>query len=275
MEYKVLGVKINVINAAVAIAFGFLIALFTVCSCVDHDSETAKKLKGVKEGFIDRTKQSLKISGNTDGTDYEVDLTKGACPPAASRVAGKLYTQGDNHEGNPLCAVFSASKMQSGSSAVTPADKADADAAKPKAAAPMKKVTKAMKAPAAAPAKVDQAASKAAKTVKEAFTSMKAVAAAPAAIHGALASASTNSWMNKAIQYAGDMGYKDNLKRFAANKGTPVPLENTMYYFQDNKFKPECCPATYSSSTGCACLSEDQVEYLNERGGNRTLTSYF
>jgi len=59
-------------------------------------------------------------------------------------------------------------------------------------------------------------------------------------------------------------------------KGTPVPLpDEEMFYFKDNQFKPECCPATYSTSTGCACMSVDQKNYLNERGGNRTFsTSY-
>jgi hypothetical protein len=58
-------------------------------------------------------------------------------------------------------------------------------------------------------------------------------------------------------------------------KGTPVPLENTLLYFKDNEFKPECCPSTYSSSRGCACTSGEQRKYINERGGNRTLPSEF
>jgi len=59
-------------------------------------------------------------------------------------------------------------------------------------------------------------------------------------------------------------------------KGTPVPLtEGQMFYFSENQFKPECCPATYSTSTGCGCMSEDQKNYLNERGGNRTFSSNY
>lgn len=38
--------------------------------------------------------------------------------------------------------------------------------------------------------------------------------------------------------------------------------------FADTKFKPECCPSTYSTSTGCACISNDQYSYLLSRGGN-------
>ena len=83
------------------------------------------------------------------------------------------------------------------------------------------------------------------------------------------------SWINKSLAYAGNMGYKSVLDKHEEYKGTPVPLENTLFYFQDNEFKPECCPATYSTSTGCACTSEEQMKYLNERGGNRTLPTEF
>ena len=38
--------------------------------------------------------------------------------------------------------------------------------------------------------------------------------------------------------------------------------------FANTPFKPECCPSTYSTSTGCACISNDQYGYLLSRGGN-------
>lgn len=85
----------------------------------------------------------------------------------------------------------------------------------------------------------------------------------------------SDSWMSKSLSYAGNMGYQTILEKHEQYKGTPVPLENTLYYFEDNEFKPDCCPSTYSTSTGCACLSTDQMKYLNERGGNRTLPTEF
>ena len=88
-------------------------------------------------------------------------------------------------------------------------------------------------------------------------------------------SQSPDSWSEKALQYAGNMGYQTMLQKYQGNKGTPVPLQNTLFYFQDNEFKPECCPATYSTGDGCACMSVKQLEYLNERGGNRTHSSNF
>lgn len=80
------------------------------------------------------------------------------------------------------------------------------------------------------------------------------------------------NWQNKANQYAKDMGYSEQRSKYSQFSGTPVPLpEGQMFMFADNKFKPECCPSTYSSSTGCACITQEQVDYINQRGGNRTM----
>tara|TARA_B100000902_G_C27166686_1_gene841600 strand:+ start:546 stop:977 length:432 start_codon:yes stop_codon:yes gene_type:complete len=59
-------------------------------------------------------------------------------------------------------------------------------------------------------------------------------------------------------------------------QGLPVPLpEGQLAMFADNKNDPTCCPSTYSGSTGCVCATPQQMKYLNERGGNRTLNSEF
>ena len=82
----------------------------------------------------------------------------------------------------------------------------------------------------------------------------------------------TMGWVQTAKRYASGMGNKNRLNTYKDNVGTPVPLpEGELFFFTDNKFKPECCPSTYSDSMGCACLSQDQVNYINQRGGNRTL----
>ena len=83
------------------------------------------------------------------------------------------------------------------------------------------------------------------------------------------------SWSQKAMGYASDMGYNTVLASHANYKGTEVPLQGTMNFFKNNSFKPECCPSTYTSSTGCACTSVAQLNYLNQRGGNRTFSSEF
>jgi hypothetical protein len=49
----------------------------------------------------------------------------------------------------------------------------------------------------------------------------------------------------------------------------PVPLpEGEMLMFANTPFKPECCPNVYSNSTGCACMTTGQYNYLQNRGSN-------
>ena len=51
-------------------------------------------------------------------------------------------------------------------------------------------------------------------------------------------------------------------------KGKPQHL----FMLAHNQSKPECCPSTFSSSLGCVCMSQKQRDYINQRGGNRTIT---
>jgi hypothetical protein len=49
----------------------------------------------------------------------------------------------------------------------------------------------------------------------------------------------------------------------------PIPLpEGELNMFETTPFKPECCPNAYSNSSGCACMTVDQYNYLITRGGN-------
>jgi hypothetical protein len=50
---------------------------------------------------------------------------------------------------------------------------------------------------------------------------------------------------------------------------TSAPLANgELDIFAGTEFKPECCPNTYSSSEGCACMTMDQYNSLRTRAGN-------
>lgn len=49
----------------------------------------------------------------------------------------------------------------------------------------------------------------------------------------------------------------------------PVPLpKDELDMFATTEFKPECCPNTYSTSTGCACMTMGQYDALRTRFGN-------
>jgi hypothetical protein len=50
---------------------------------------------------------------------------------------------------------------------------------------------------------------------------------------------------------------------------TPGP--DSLFIFKNNQSKPECCSASYASDTGCVCTSPEQRNYINMRGGNRTV----
>ena len=55
--------------------------------------------------------------------------------------------------------------------------------------------------------------------------------------------------------------------------GPVVPLPpGQLFFFANNKFSPDCCippSSNVSSSDGCACITQAQVNYINARGGNR------
>ena len=82
------------------------------------------------------------------------------------------------------------------------------------------------------------------------------------------------SWENEA---AAPSGYNSWFKGLEGNtQGLKVPLaDGQLAMFAKNRSSPECCPATYSDSVGCLCATPEQMKYLNERGGNRTLTSLY
>jgi hypothetical protein len=84
------------------------------------------------------------------------------------------------------------------------------------------------------------------------------------------------SWENKEmIDNTKPNAINDNANVYSIlekNEGGPIPLpEGELLVFENNKFSPDCCPSAYSNSSGCVCASPEQMKYLNERGGNRTL----
>jgi len=51
------------------------------------------------------------------------------------------------------------------------------------------------------------------------------------------------------------------------NQSLPLP-EGQLSLFDNMPFSPECCPNTYSSSMGCACMNSNTYNYLITRGNN-------
>ena len=53
------------------------------------------------------------------------------------------------------------------------------------------------------------------------------------------------------------------------NSVVDVSEKDDLVFFNNNTFSPDCCPSTYSNSDGCACVTPEQLTYLNARGGNK------
>lgn len=82
-------------------------------------------------------------------------------------------------------------------------------------------------------------------------------------------SVNTSSWFTPNLTYKkGETGGK-GVQNILNRKKQPIPLpEGELLMFANTEFKHECCPNAYSGSSGCACMTMDQYNYLIERGGN-------
>ena len=46
--------------------------------------------------------------------------------------------------------------------------------------------------------------------------------------------------------------------------------KRSMVMFDSNAVSLNCCPSTWSTDRGCVCFSDEQRDFVNKRGGNRT-----
>lgn len=79
----------------------------------------------------------------------------------------------------------------------------------------------------------------------------------------------TSSWFQQDMTVTSGKPVSKGVKEMMNRPAQPVPLpEGELLMFSNTEFKPECCPNTYSNSTGCACMTTGQYNYLITRGGN-------
>jgi hypothetical protein len=79
----------------------------------------------------------------------------------------------------------------------------------------------------------------------------------------------TNSWNQPDLVVKCDGSYGKGVADILGRPKQPIPLqEGELDIFATTPFKPECCPNFYSNSTGCACMTTDQYNYVVTRGGN-------
>ena len=79
----------------------------------------------------------------------------------------------------------------------------------------------------------------------------------------------TSSWSAQDMTVTPGQPLSAGVKAFLARPQQKLPLpEGEMDFFANTEFKPECCPSTFSTSTGCWCGTSQDYNYLVTRGGN-------
>jgi hypothetical protein len=79
----------------------------------------------------------------------------------------------------------------------------------------------------------------------------------------------TKSWNAPNMTVVPGKPLSDGVKKFLERKQQQLPLpEGEMDFLANSEFKPECCPSTYSNSSGCWCGTAQDYNYLITRGGN-------
>jgi len=79
----------------------------------------------------------------------------------------------------------------------------------------------------------------------------------------------TSTWGQPTLEVVAGKPLDQGVQNILNREQQPVPLpEGELNMFETTPFKPECCPNAYSNSSGCACMTVDQYNYLITRGGN-------
>ena len=79
----------------------------------------------------------------------------------------------------------------------------------------------------------------------------------------------TSKWSKPNLTVVPGQPLDPAVKKFLDRAPQPIPLpKGELLMFANTPFKPECCPNTYSTGSGCACMTGEQYNYLILRGGN-------
>jgi hypothetical protein len=82
-------------------------------------------------------------------------------------------------------------------------------------------------------------------------------------------SINTSSWFTPNLTISPGKPLSQGVNNILNRPQQPIPLpQGELLMFANTPFKPECCPNTYSTGSGCACMTVGQYNYLINRGGN-------
>jgi hypothetical protein len=96
----------------------------------------------------------------------------------------------------------------------------------------------------------------------------------------ALGSAPTRYKMGQGVKSSWDTKKLPSIAQdLNTHMGPTVPLPaGQMFFFANNTFSPDCCvppQSGVSNGDGCACVTQEQVNYISSRGGNRSVGGEF
>ena len=96
----------------------------------------------------------------------------------------------------------------------------------------------------------------------------------------ALGSAPTNYKMGRGVKSSWDTKQIPSIAQdLSTHMGPTVPLPaGQLFFFANNNFSPDCCvppQSGVSNGDGCACVTQEQVNYISSRGGNRATCGEF
>jgi len=79
----------------------------------------------------------------------------------------------------------------------------------------------------------------------------------------------TSNWDQPTLLITPDQPLPQGVIDIITRPKQPIPLPNgQMDMFATTSFSPKCCPNSFSTSMGCACMTLEQQAYLVQRGGN-------
>lgn len=85
-----------------------------------------------------------------------------------------------------------------------------------------------------------------------------------------------STWSMPTLTYSAGTKPDAGVKAIWDRPKQPIPLpKDELDMFATTPFAPECCPNSYSNSSGCACMTVDQYAYLRQRGSNNVPYSEF
>ena len=115
-------------------------------------------------------------------------------------------------------------------------------------------------------------------TTTEGFTSANNTSMGPefASIDAPKYIMNPSTWAMPTLTYSPGTKPDADVKKFWNRPKQPIPPpEGQLNFFATTEFKPECCPNTFSTSSGCACLDMGSYKFLKQRGFNNVPYSEF